>query len=164
MLRSAFTLAFYGFLRSSKFMPPSTTQFNPLVHLCFTDVFFTSEGCLTLYLKSSKTDLYRQGCSLLIAPSLRPVCAVLALGKYLSLRPVSGTSPLYVFQFGAFLTKAKVTLTHRTLLQRLSVPTELYASHSFRIAAATKAAEAGLPPWLIQTPGRWSSNCFTLYF
>ena len=50
-----------------------------------------------------------------------------------------------------------------TLLQRLSIPTELYASHSFRIGAATTAAEAGLPPWLIQTLGRWPSNCFTLY-
>ena len=37
------------------------------------------------------------------------------------------------------------------------------ASHSFRIGAATTAAEAGLPPWLIQTLGRWSSNCYTQY-
>ena len=75
MLWWAFTLAFYGFLRSSEFTSPSTTQFNRLVHLCFIDVSFTSEGCLTLHLKSSKTDPYRQGCSLLIAPSLRSVCA-----------------------------------------------------------------------------------------
>ena len=67
---------FYGFLCSSEFTSPSATQFNPLVHLCFTDVSFTSEGCLALHLKSSKTDPYRQGCSLLIALSLRSVCAV----------------------------------------------------------------------------------------
>ena len=163
MLWSAFTLAFYGFLRSSEFTSPSATQFNPQVHLCFPDVSFTSEGCLTLYLKSSKTDPYRQGCSLLIAPSRRSVCAVRALRKYLSLRSVSGASPLYVFQSGAYLTRAKVTSTLRTLLERLNIPTELYASHSFRIGAATTAAEAGLPPWLIQTLGRWSSNCFSLY-
>ena len=71
--------------------------------------------------------------------------------------------PLYVFQSGAYLTRAKVTSTLRTLLQRLSIPTELYASHSFWISVASTAAEAGLPPWLIQTLGRWSSNCFTLY-
>ena len=163
MLWSTFTLAFYGFLCSSKFTSPSATQFNSLVHLCFTDVSFTSEGCLTLHLKSSKTDPYRQGCSLLIAPSRRSVCAVRALRKYLSLHSVSGASPLYVFQSGAYLTRAKVTSTLRTLLQHLSISTELYASHSFRIGAATTAAEAGLPPWLIQTLGRWSSNCFTLY-
>ena len=76
MLWSAFTLAFYGFLHSSEFTSPSTTRFNPLVHLCITDVSFTSEGCISLHLKSSKTDPYRQGCSLLIAPSLHSVCAV----------------------------------------------------------------------------------------
>ena len=155
MLWSAFTLA-YGFLRSNKFTSPSATQFNPLVHLCFTDISFTFDGCLTLHLKSLKTDPYRQGWSLLIAPSLHSVCAMQALTKYLPLCSISGTSPLYVFQSGAYLTRAKVTLTLRTLLQRLSIPTELYASHSFRIGAATTAAEAGLSPWLIQTLGRWS--------
>ena len=93
MLWSAFTLALYSFLRSSEFTSPSGTQFNPLVHLCFTNVSFTSEGCLTLHLKSSKTDPYRQGCSLLIVPSLRSVCAERALRRYLSLRSVSGASP-----------------------------------------------------------------------
>ena len=39
----------------------------------------------------------------------------------------------------------------------------LYASHSFRIGTARTAAEAGVRPWLIQTLGRWSSKCFTLY-
>ena len=163
MLWSAFTLAFYGFLRSSEFTSPSASQFNPLVHLSTTDVSFTSTGCLTLHLKASKTDPYRQGCSLLIAPSHRSVCAMRALRKYLALRLTSGTSPLYVFQSGNYLTRTKVTTIIRTLLQRLGISSELYASHSFRIGAATSAAEAGLPPWLIQTLGRWSSNCYTLY-
>ena len=146
MLWSAFTLAFYGFLRSSEFTSPSASQFNPLVHLSTTDVSFTSTGCL-----------------LLIAPSHHSVCTVRALRKYLALRLTSGTSALYVFQSGNYLTRTKVTTIIRTLLQRLGISSELYASHSFRISAATSAAEAGLPPWLIQTLGRWSSNCYTLY-
>ena len=141
----------------------NSVQSTGAPNVCFTDASFTSEGCLTMHLKSSKTDPYCQCCSLLIAPSLHSVCAVRALRKYLSLRSVSGTSPLYVFHSGAYLTRAKVTSTLCTLLQRFSIPTELYASHSFRIGAATTAAEAGLPPWLIQTLVRWSSNCFTLY-
>ena len=94
MLWSAFNLAFYGFLRSSEFTSPSTTQFNPLVHLCLTDVSFTAEGCLRLHLKSSKTDPYCQGCWLLIAPSQHFVYAVRALRKYLSIRAVTGSAPL----------------------------------------------------------------------
>ena len=119
---------------------------------------FTSTGWVTLHLKASKTDPYRQGCSLLISPSPRSVCAVRVLRKYLALRLTTGTSPLYVFQSGNYLTTIL-----RTLPQRLGISSELYASHSFRIGAATSAAEAGLPPWLIQTLGRWSSNCYTLY-
>ena len=163
MLWSAFTLAFYGFLRSSEFTAPSATQFNPLVHLSNSDVSFNSGGCLTLHLKSSKTDPYRQGCTLLIAPSHRSVCAVRALKKYLSTRSFHSTSPLYVFQSGNYLTRVKVISILRTIFRHLGMPTEPYSSHSFRIGATTTAAEAGLPPWLIQTLGRWSSNCFTLY-
>ena len=81
-------------------------------------------------------DPYRQDCSLLIAPAPRSVCTMRALRKYLSLRFVSGASPLYVFQSGAYLTRAKVTSILRALHQRLSLPTELYASHSFMIGAA----------------------------
>ena len=165
MLWSSFTLAFYGVLQSSEFTSPSAFQFNPLVHLSITDVSFTSTGCLTLHLKACKTDPYRLGCSLLIAPapSHRSVCAVRALKKYLAQRLTSGTSPLYVLQSGNYLTRAKVTTILRTLLQWVGISSELYASHSFRIGAATSAAEAGLPPWLTQTLGRWSRNCFTLY-
>ena len=81
MLWSVFTLAFYGFLRSSEFTSPSTTQFNPQVHLCFTDLSFTSEGML--HLNSSKTDPYHQGCSPLIAPSRCSVCVVRATRKHI---------------------------------------------------------------------------------
>lgn len=76
MLWSAFTLAFYGFLQSSEFTSPSTTQFNPLVHLSQSDISFSSDGSLNLQLKASKTDPYRQGCSLLLAPSGRSVCTI----------------------------------------------------------------------------------------
>ena len=96
MLWSAFTLAFYGFLRSSEFTAPSATQFNPLVHLSNSDVSFNSGGCLTLHLKSSKTDPYRQGCTLLIAPSHRSVCAVRAL-KSTSPRVPSTALPRFTY-------------------------------------------------------------------
>ena len=163
MLWSAFTLAFFTFLRSSEFTSPSTSHFNVLSHLSTNYISFNSDGSLSLHLKSSKTDPYRQGCSLLIAPSGRSVCAVRAIKKYMAVRPFNSDGPFYIFQSGLYLTRGQVTSTLRLLLKCLHIPTELYASHSFRIGAATTAAEAGLPPWLIQTLGRWSSNCFALY-
>ena len=163
MLWSAFTLAFFAFLRSSEFTSPSSTHFNPCVHLSRSDISFTTDGSLSLQLKSSKTDPFRKGCSITLAPSRRSVCAVRAMHRYLDHQPPRSATPLYFFSSGQFLTRDKVTSVLRLQLQRLGFSTECYASHSFRIGAATTAAEAGLPPWLIQTLGRWSSNCYTQY-
>ena len=45
----------------------------------------------------------------------------------------------------------------------MEVLTSSYASHSFRIGAATTATAAGLPPTLIKTLGRWRSNAYETY-
>ena len=163
MLWSAFNLAFFAFLRSSEFTSPSSVHFNPLVHLSCSDISFTSAGTLSLQLKSSKTDSFRMGCSIMLAPSGCSVCAVRAMRRYLAHQLPGNSTPFYFFSTGQFLTRDKVTSILCLQLQRLGFATESYVSHSFRIGAATTAAEAGLPPWLIQTFGRWSSNCYTQY-
>ena len=37
------------------------------------------------------------------------------------------------------------------------------SSHSLRIGAATTAAAAGYPKWMIQKLGRWNSDCSRTY-
>ena len=49
------------------------------------------------------------------------------------------------------------------LLQLAGYDQHSYASHCFRIGAATMAASAGFPAWLIKAMGRWSSNAYQIY-
>ena len=102
MLWSAFTLAFFAFLRSSEFTSPSSVHFNPLVHLSRSDISFTSAGSLSLQLKSSKTDPFRMGCSITLAPSGRSVCAVRAMRRYLAHQLPGNSTPSISSQQGNF--------------------------------------------------------------
>ena len=163
MLWSAFTLAFFGFLRSSEFTSPSSSYFNSLIHLSRSDISFTTDGSLILQLKSSKTDSFRKGCSITLAPSGRSVCAVRAMLRYLDHQPPRSATPPVFLLYRAISHQGQSHLNLAPPAPTLRLPHKSYASHSFRIGAATTAAEAGLPPWLIQTLGRWSSNCYTQY-
>ena len=49
------------------------------------------------------------------------------------------------------------------LLQLAGYDQHSYASHSFRIGAATTTAATGLPAWLIKAMGRWSSDAYQTY-
>ena len=73
------------------------------------------------------------------------------------------TRPLY--RGGRFdpLSREQLTRALRNLLQLTGYKQNHYASHSFRIGAATTAAAAGLPAWLIKAMGQWSSDVYQTY-
>ena len=85
-----------------------------------------------------------------------------ALQNYLMLRPPL-PGPLFIFASGKPLTKQNLTFETRKLLQQAGLNSSNYAGHSYRIGAATTAAKAKLPSWLIKTLGRWSSDCYERY-
>ena len=61
------------------------------------------------------------------------------------------------------MTKDALTAETRQLLSHLGCQASDFAGHSYKIGAATAAASASLPPWLVKTLGRWSSDCFERY-
>ena len=72
-----------------------------------------------------------------------------------------------IFRAGKFnpLTQGQLNAILQHLLQQAGFNHVDYTSHSFRIGAATTAAAASLPPWLIEILGRWHSEAYlTIFF
>ena len=168
MLWAAFTLAFFGFLRASEFTCNSSS-FDPTVHLCLRDVTFVpnieSPSHMLVFIKQSKTDPFRKGCTLTIARSTTYICSVMAMRDYLLQCKPAATSPLFTFPniYGKWLSRASLTKELRSALQGCGLPADHCFTHSFRIGAATTAATAGVPSWLIKVLGRWNSDCYERY-
>ncbi|XP_073246070.1 uncharacterized protein [Porites lutea] len=166
MLWAAFTLAFFGFLRSSEFT--YNGKFNIQSHLTRSDVHFypniVQPVSFEVVIKKSKTDPFRETAKLTIAKSNSTVCAVTALRDYLlQTNPSGATQPLFQFSDGRHLTRSSLTNNLRALLKVCGLDSTCYASHSFRIGAATTAGAAGLPDWLIKVLGRWKSDAYQSY-
>ena len=158
MLWAALLTAFFGFLRVSEYTSTHKTSFDPTTTLLFSNLTFTADGAATLLIKTSKTDPFREGVLLRLEPNGSPLCPVAALRLH-SLSHPSKDGPLFTFQNGRYLTR-------RDINEVLVLTTDGLASissHSLRIGAASTAAAARCPKWLIQALGRWSSDCFKDY-
>ena len=155
MTWAAMTLAFFGFMRLGELT--CNSQFCPDTHLTPADIVLhpsqSNPSYLSVKVKVSKTDPFRVGQTLVIGKTNQSICPVNAMKCYLKLR---GTrhGPLFQFASGRPLTKDALTVETRQLLSCLSIKATDYAGHSYRIGAATAAASAGLPPWLVKTLGR----------
>ena len=164
MLWAAICLAFFGFLRIGEFT--SNQRSHSSLQLSASDVQFIpsilSPTSVRVKIKCSKTDSFRKGVTLIIGESGSNICAVEALKHYIVFcKPAVG--PLFRFQDGRYLSRKSFTSEVRELLTNGGYDANNYAGHSFRIGAVTTAASAYLPPWLIKTLGRWTSDCYERY-
>ena len=68
----------------------------------------------------------------------------------------SPLGPLFIFWSGRLLTGATVTSLLCDAAGNAGLPFHSLKGHSFCIGAASSAAAAVLPDWLIKVMGRWS--------
>ena len=158
MLWAALLTAFYGFLRVSEYTSQRKTSFDPASTLLFSDMSFKKDGSVSLLIKKSKTDPFREGVMLRIAKNRSKLCPVNAL-RHLAKTHPTRSGPLFTFANGRFLSRRDI---NRVLVESTNGKVNI-SSHSLRIGAASTAAAAGCPKWLIQALGRWSSDCFRRY-
>jgi len=139
MIRAAFTLAFFGFLHCSEFTYSGVRKYRPNFDLSTNCITFQSDlACpqfMTIQVKLSKTDVFRQGHSLTVARTGSTICAVTAMWEYFLLgRPPP--DPLLFFQSGHYLTRGAVSHLLRDSARAAGFPFESLKGHSFRIGAA----------------------------
>lgn len=79
---------------------------------------------------------------------------------FLTIHPTK-KGPLFMYSNGTNLTRQRFNDFLKTVFPRSTYGN--ISTHSFRIGAATTAAAAGLPKWLIQKLGRWNSDSFRTY-
>ena len=149
---AAFTLPFFAFLRCNEFTCRGTTSYSPGFDLSVSSVSFEPNlACpqrMSVFLQSSRTDAFRRGHTLVSACSPSPLCAVKAMRNYFSL--VRPQGPLFSFHSGRLLTRKSVVSLLRDAARQAGLPYSSPKGHSFRIGAASTAAAAGLPDWLIK--------------
>ena len=71
----------------------------------------------------------------------------------------------FLYRAGRFnpSSRSAVTRVNQQLLLHAGLDSTQYASHSFRIGAATPAAAAGLPAWMIKDLRHRSSDAYLSY-
>ena len=156
----AMLVAFFAFLRSSE-----------LLSLKYSDIATTEPShpsqipTYTITLHTSKTDPFRQGCTLRLAPSGHPLlCPAHALHTLLSHYHYSHNDRyLFTLSSGSPLTRQILNSSIKHLASYSGLNPSEYASHSFRIGAATTASSVGLSDSLIKALGRWHSDAYQRY-
>jgi hypothetical protein len=171
LFRAAILLGFFGFLRAGEFTL-KTAVFDPERNPVIGDISFIGEANvthgLTFRIKVSKTDPFRMGSMVHIGVTSNPICPVLAMVNYIRIRrgnsqQLSPTQPLFTHRDGSPLRYQQLVEYLNSRLLAAGIPTNGFSGHSLRIGAATTAAAAGVPDWMIKCLGRWRSDCYQQY-
>ena len=163
-LWAACCIAFFGFLRCGEFTCSSWQCYTRSV-LSLEDVAINSREDPTvvhLTLQQSKTDVFGAGATIHLGRTGNHLCPVSAILAYLARRPPT-FGPLFLLHSGHPLSRRMLVSTVRATLSSAGVEVGHINGHSFRIGAATAAAQAGLSDSTIQQLGRRKSSAFTRY-
>ena len=159
------TVAFFGFFRLGELLVGNEAEYTTTTHLSWGDVAVNSNSMASMvkiHLKRSKCDQFGAGADVLLGRTGCDVCPVEAIIAYVNQR---GKSPGYFFidSGGNVITKPRFITKLRDYLKAIGLPSDQFAGHSFRIGAATTAAQVGIEDSMIQTLGRWHSAAFLRY-
>ncbi|XP_053243402.1 uncharacterized protein LOC128413387 [Podarcis raffonei] len=161
LFSAAYSIAFFGALRVGEVVY-EVGRHGFSRGLLLSDVTLSRED-LVIRIRSSKTDQYGRGALVqLMATDSPGPCPVKDTRRFLSLR-ANSAGPLLIHADGLPLTRHQFTRVMRLALAACGIPAADFASHSFRIGAATTAMHLGLTTERIRDLGRWKSDAYKRY-
>lgn len=149
-------------------------RFNELASLRCCDVNFASvdgERFVKLYIIKSKTDVYHQGNTVLMAETKDVACPFNILSRYINKASIDLSSTAPLIRAVYFCKSKKKYILRSTALSysrtreivlaafsSLGYPVKNLGLHSLRSGGATTAANAGIRDRLFKRHGRWKSD------
>jgi hypothetical protein len=166
LMQAACLLAFFGFLRCSEFTQKIANS-NPQSYIQMKDICIQSET-VSVRIKSSKTDPFRQGTWVHLYATGSTLCPVRTLKAFFKTRLRLGAlansdAPFLAMLDGNPLTRYTCVMCLKGVLTRAGLHGDGFTPHSFRKWAATSASVGHVPDHVIKYLGRWSSDCYQRY-
>ena len=96
---------------------PTTRTTLPGFTLSTTDIRFGADSSMFLFIKASKIDPFKLGCTIRISSTGNRFCLVNALRVFLRTCSSSSPVPLFVFSDGSFLTRQHMSTFLSSILQ-----------------------------------------------
>ncbi|XP_073678908.1 uncharacterized protein [Garra rufa] len=163
-LDTMFILVFFGFLRCSELT--TTSIFNPNMHPTISDLAVLDDEVISYFIKQSKSDQLKKGHFIYIfnlQSTIQPFQTLLAFLQLRRSQSKNPSDPLFTDDFNRPVSRFWFQKHLKVVLLLSGTPADNFSSHSFRIGAATTAAQKGMSQQQIQTLGRWSSDAFKSY-
>lgn len=162
LFRAMCTTAFFAFLRVGEIT--SCPRSTSVLHLNQVVQVVDNSGAITglkITFRNFKHSYNQPGVSITL--TRRPdICPVQILLHYFSQRGYSD-GPLFRTIDGQAVSRQLFTTHLALVFRRCGLDSSKYKGHSFRIGAATYAAECGFSDAQIRLMGRWKSDAFRKY-
>ena len=143
MLWAVACAGFFGFLWAGEFSVPSAEAYDPEAHLNLSDLALDNHNDPTvarLQIKQSKTDPFRQGVEVFLGKTDSAICPIQAIILYICVRSPN-PGQLFILTSGVPLTRTFLVKNLQTAFGKVGLDDAQYNGHSFRIGAATMAAQ-----------------------
>ena len=160
--KAAFSVASFGFMRVGEIVADSRNLIQNSV-LRLHDVSLTADRGMQVTFRHAKNNQCGPPQVIWIPRSAdTAICPVRAMQVYLRVRPACGSILMCHFD-GSPITRGQFCYVLGRSIQFCGWPVTDFKSHSFRIGAATRAAELGIADEIIMQMGRWKSAAFKSY-